>query len=179
MQFRIRTTGALVTEQALRELFPQTSLPATLTVEVLDEYGADRVEATTQPSTTAFQTLTESVKQGVDGMWRQVWVVADIVDAAQVTDIKAAEEQRVVSAYPNTVQQMLDAKARERQYDDIKSAALRAAYPGPFHDEGVKYAVWMDACWERYIEVVAEIKAGTQALVTSEELLATMPELEL
>ena len=77
------------------------------------------------------------------------------------------------------VQNFLDSKAREKQYDDIKSAALRAAYPGPFQQEGIAYASWMDQCWYHCYQVKAEVENNTRSVPTLEELIAEFPTLVL
>ena len=87
----------------------------------------------------------------------------------------AAEEKALVKACIDQVQRTLDAVAQARGYDDIKSAALRAGYPGPFHDEGVEFAVWMDECWAECYRIMAEVKAGTRPMITLSELIEEMP----
>jgi hypothetical protein len=73
----------------------------------------------------------------------------------------------------------LHTKARERNYDSIHTAALRAGYPGPFHDEGVAYATWMDACNATAYQIMADVQAGLRAIPTGAELIAEMPALVL
>lgn len=74
----------------------------------------------------------------------------------------------------------LNAKARERNYDSIHTASLRAAYPGPWHDEGVAYATWMDDCNAAGYAILASVNAGTSpAPVTVEDYVAMLPELVL
>lgn len=78
-----------------------------------------------------------------------------------------------------TLQTFMDSKAQERGYDDIKSAALRAALPNsPFHDEGVAYGEWMDECWMIGYQLLAMVEAGAP-VPTKEEVVSAMPELVL
>lgn len=77
------------------------------------------------------------------------------------------------------VQFFMDSKAQLRGYDNIKSAALRAGYPGPFHDEGVAYATWMDACWEACYVIMADVQNGTSPIPTQDELIQSLPVLSL
>lgn len=77
------------------------------------------------------------------------------------------------------VQNYLDSRARERGYDNIRSAALRSAYAGPFHDEGLAYAQWMDNCWAKCYQILGAVQAGTRAIPTESELLAELPALVL
>jgi len=56
---------------------------------------------------------------------------------------------------------------------------LRAGYPGPFHEEGIRFATWMDACWAKSFEIQALVLSGQREQPTVEELLAEMPVLNL
>lgn len=87
-------------------------------------------------------------------------------------------EQRA-AALLQAVEQRLNAAARAKGYDDIRSAALRAGYPGPFHAEGVAFATWMDGCYADCYQLLAQVKAGEIPEPTESELLAMLPVLEL
>lgn len=93
-----------------------------------------------------------------------------------VTEPTPAE---IVGRLVLAVQQHLDQAAKSRNYDDIKSAALRASYAGPWQAEGVAYAQWMDACWAYAYQVQADVQAGQRTIPTAAELLAELPTLEL
>ena len=74
----------------------------------------------------------------------------------------------------------LNAAARARRYDSIHTAALRAAYPGPWQAEGLAFAQWMDACNVAGYQLLAGVEAGTTpAPATVEAYLATLPVLVL
>ncbi|MDN8617882.1 hypothetical protein [Variovorax ginsengisoli] len=73
----------------------------------------------------------------------------------------------------------LDAAAIAKGYDGIKSAALRAGYPGPFHDDGVAFATWMDLVYATCYQLLAQFNAGEIAEPTPAELIAMLPTLEL
>jgi hypothetical protein len=90
-------------------------------------------------------------------------------------EIEAAK----IKSAEGAVQKMLDAQAKNRGYDNIINASLRAGYPGPFHNEGVAFANWMDACWAKCYEILAAVKTGTRAEPTIDDLLAEMPALVL
>lgn len=74
-----------------------------------------------------------------------------------------------------TLTDYMNAFANEKNYDTIINAALRAGYSGPFHDEGVKYATWMDGCWAASYEVLAQVQSGTIPIPTKSEFLGLMP----
>jgi hypothetical protein len=73
----------------------------------------------------------------------------------------------------------LNEAARRKGYDGILSAALRAGYPGPFHDEGVAFATWMDATYHACYSILAQVQAGEIPEPTEAELLEMLPALEL
>jgi len=87
-------------------------------------------------------------------------------------------EQRI-EALHIAVNAHMNAAAGERRYDSIHTAALRAGYPGPFHEEGMAFAIWMDAVNARCYEVLAQFEAGAISEPTWEELLAMLPVLQL
>lgn len=74
----------------------------------------------------------------------------------------------------------LNAAARARRYDSIHTAALRAAYPGPWQAEGLAFAQWMDACNVAGYTLLAEVEAGTRpAPATVDAYIAELPALVL
>lgn len=87
-------------------------------------------------------------------------------------------EQRAVVLL-QAVEKHLNAAARTKGYDDIRSAALRAGYPGPFHDEGVAFATWMDATYAACYQLLAQVQAGEIPEPNEAELLAMLPALDL
>ena len=86
----------------------------------------------------------------------------------------------------NAVQTLVDNKAREFRWDDIKSARAGAGVPLEgtesvaeiaIHTEAVKLAKWDRAVWAKAGEIEAEVLAGTREIPTVEELLAELPVL--
>jgi hypothetical protein len=73
----------------------------------------------------------------------------------------------------------LNAAARARRYDSIHTAALRAAYAGPWQAEGIAFAQWMDACNVAGYALLAEVEAGAKPAPTVEEYIASLPALVL
>lgn len=88
-------------------------------------------------------------------------------------------EEELILAIQNAVVEYLNAPAKAKLYDSIQSAALRAGFPGPFHDEGVAFASWMDACWVKCYELLAEVKAGTRPVMSPEGVVSELPTLVL
>jgi len=73
----------------------------------------------------------------------------------------------------------LNAAARAKRYDSIRAAALRAGYPGPFHNEGMAFAIWMDSVYAKWYEVLADVQAGDVEEPTLEQLIGMLPTLQL
>ena len=81
MKIRIRDTGAVVLESEFRALFPNSSLPA-LTVEMLDELGADPVLQGPQAQPNRFQYAFDDGVEQIDGQWFTKQSVADCTPEA-------------------------------------------------------------------------------------------------
>lgn len=177
MQFRINDTAALVSESEFRALHPNISFPAAISDETLESFGVVRVQSIAQPEHTALQTVQDTGVQldEADGVWKQTWSVVDITDEAEIAAINAAQEKQLVEGYTRAIDQLLNAEAAKKGYDSILSAALRAGYPGPFHDEGVAFATWMDQCYSAGYIIIADVKSGDRAMPTVEELLEELP----
>lgn len=84
-----------------------------------------------------------------------------------------------VAALLRCVDAVLNEAARQKGYDSILSAATRAGYPGPFHDEGVAFAQWMDATYSACYTLLAQVQAGEIPEPDENELLALLPALDL
>ena len=73
---------------------------------------------------------------------------------------------------------LFNAVAQAKNYDNRLTCALRAGYPGPFHDEGVAFATWMDGCNALAYQMLAEVQAGTRAMpATTDQALSLLPEM--
>jgi hypothetical protein len=92
MEFRIRKTGKVISEQEFRKLHSNTSFPEILTDEILNSFDVDPVLEGPQVITTPPYEI--SVRQGIEeinGKWFTKYVVGPIfVD----TEDKTAEEQK-------------------------------------------------------------------------------------
>jgi len=108
-----------------------------------------------------------------------VWVVEHVpVDPVDPPPPAPTLEQRAAVLLAG-VDAHLNAAARAKRYDDIRAAALRAGYPGPFHDEGMAFATWMDSVYAKCYEVLAEVQAGDIEEPTLEQLIGMLPVLQL
>lgn len=72
----------------------------------------------------------------------------------------------------------LDAKAKERRYNDRFTCALRAGYTGPFQAEGVAFAQWMDNCNAYAYQLLTDVGAGNrQPPASIEAFIEELPDL--
>ncbi len=80
MRYRIRETGAVVYDNEFRALYPNTSFPAVLTVELLDEFGADPVLEGPQPIVTENQYVRYDGIEETNGQWFTKYVAVDYTE---------------------------------------------------------------------------------------------------
>jgi hypothetical protein len=78
MLYRIRETGAVLTQGEIRKLHSNISFPAVWDSSTCDAIGVDPVLTSPQPETTRFQTAyLDGVEQDALGNWVQKWLVSD------------------------------------------------------------------------------------------------------
>jgi Phage tail assembly chaperone protein len=104
MEIRIQSTGAVVTEQEFRAMFPNTSLPVPLTESAINGLGGDIVFEGPQPVATRYQTV---VRQGVvmiGDKWHTNYVTVDLppeacaaLDAQQAAAVRADRNARLAA----------------------------------------------------------------------------------
>ena len=69
----------------------------------------------------------------------------------------------------------LDAKAREKGYDNIVSACSYAAVPNIFQAEGIAFINWRSDVWAHCYQALADVQAQARPIPTEAELLAELP----
>lgn len=98
------------------------------------------------------------------------------IDAA-LLDHKIKSDAELAARFDLQLSFYFDAKAKEKNYDNRITAALRAGYPGPYQSEGIAFAQWMDNCNSYTYQVLNEIKNGARPVITFEELIPELPNL--
>ena len=97
-EYRIRATGAVVSEAELRADHPDSVLPSPLTPDALEFAGADAVLEAPAPTITATQTVARNgVTQDAAGNWVTAWAVTDM-SADQVATLLATTKQNLLTA---------------------------------------------------------------------------------
>jgi hypothetical protein len=82
-------------EWQLKSDNPQVSFPATISKQILEEFGVYEVVATDAPSITYKQDLSEGTPVNEDGVWKQTWVVTD----KPAEEVSAIQESNRKQAY--------------------------------------------------------------------------------
>ena len=82
-EYRIRETGAVVTESELRAMHPNTSFPYVLTEELVNDLGADVVFEGPQPTATKYQVVYRDGVEEMEGKWYTKYSVAEMDDEAK------------------------------------------------------------------------------------------------
>lgn len=95
------------------------------------------------------------------------------------TDIDVAKMKTLEEQYTAQVQEMLDDAAKALGYDSCLSVCSYIdTGVAKFDAEGVQFRRWRSAIWNRGYELLDEVKAGTRAVPTPEELPGLLPKLE-
>lgn len=169
------TLQILMTHSDIRAAFPNVSLPADLTEQIVASIGVMAVQNAPKP---AFNRLTERVVEGkpllTDGIWTQQWEIVPLTDDEQ------AEAARLIQfEIVQATQQRLDDFARTRNYDSVDSIAkykdiadeeilLLPADEQPlvekFRNECRYLALSTARTWAKLYLVLDEILAGTRPM---------------
>ena len=113
MLIRIRQSGAVVTEQEFRRTHPNTSFPPVLTVDMLDDLGADPVLNGAQPTADRYQVVMQSGVEQIDGQWFTKFVLGPVFND------RTDDEGNVITA------ETQEAEYRAR-IDDNQAKSVRA-----------------------------------------------------
>ena len=141
-----------------------------VTLEVFRGFDTDFLACQLPPN--------DEVVEATDETWAQYHSGARLAVVAGVVvpwEQSPGGQEQILASLTQALQSHLDTEAQTKRYDNIKSAALRAGYPGPFHDEGVAAATWMDTCFALGYTILAEVQAQTRPMPTEAELIALLP----
>ena len=94
-------------------------------------------------------------------------------------EIVSKNLEELTALFKEKTQQLLDAKAREKGYDDILSACSYAGYDNDFRAEGEAFGIWRARVWKYGYGLLNAIAEGKHKMPKSfDEILAEMPTLE-
>lgn len=175
MEIRVRDTGQVMYEDEFRALHPSTSFPPQLTVELLNDFGADPVLE--GPQATGGEFWQYSMRQGVErdgeGRWFTKYVLGPIFSdpaeqAAYIAQKTAEKNKALQESIVAAAQKRLDDFAQTRNYDDIKSACDYAGCSvQKFSVEGQYCKDKRAETWLKLYQMLGEVEAGTRPMPTS------------
>ena len=198
MQYYLdENTNELLTESEIKARHPKTSFP----VPFGEIWQYKLVFNTPQPITTELQVAyIDGTEIDSKGNLVTKWSVKDKFkdytndegflvtkaeqEVAYTTQLVEEKIKAARESMTNAVQNLVDSKAREFRWDDIKSARAGAGVPlegtesvaeVAIYTEAVKLAKWDRAVWAKAGEIEAAVLAGTREIPTVEELLAELP----
>ena len=94
-------------------------------------------------------------------------------------EIVSKNLEELTALFKEKTQELLDAKAREKGYDDILSACSYAGYDNDFRAEGEAFGIWRAKVWKYGYGLLSAIAEGKHKMPKSfDEILAEMPTLE-
>lgn len=84
--------------------------------------------------------------------------------------------EQTIARYEAALDAHLDATARMHRYDNRFTFALRAAYPGPWHADGVAFAEWMDGCNAQAYALLKSVLDGDVSMPSIEDFINGLPD---
>lgn len=113
--------------------------------------------------------------------FKKVVQISEIKDDTYVISYEIVNKNldELTALFKEKTQELLDAKAREKGYDDILSACSYAGYDNDFRAEGESFGIWRARVWKYGYGLLSAIAEGKHKLPASfDEILAEMPTLE-
>jgi hypothetical protein len=104
MLIRIRSTGQTMYESEFRSINSNTSFPPQISVEILNEFGADLVLNGAQPIPTFYQVVAQDGVEQVSGQWFTKFICVDMDQ-----DAKDAKDAQCKASNKATAEQKLAA----------------------------------------------------------------------
>ena len=135
MLIRIRSTGQTMYEAEFRKLHSNTSFPPQISVEILNEFGADPVLNGAQPTPTFYQFVVQDGVEQINGQWFTKFICVDMdqeaKDAkdAQCKAANKAQAEKLLSETDWT--QVADVPLLNKQEFADYRAAIRAIALNP------------------------------------------------
>lgn len=161
MYINTDTNAYPISEQEIRANFPNTSFAVPFSPDGYAWVFPAPPPAYDPVTHTAREIAPELTNKGT---WEQRWEVVAL-DAATVAANQAARAEQIKANIVQATQARLDAFARTRNYDDIKSASDYAGCSVPrFAAEGTYCRDARAETWAKLYEMLAEVEAGTRPM---------------
>ena len=135
--YRIRSTGEVKSQGAVRSLYPNTSFPSQWSVELVEELGLDPVFETPAPTVTRYQTAYKDGVEQVAGKWVWKWSISEMddaakaaKDAAQATAVRADRDKRLTdSDWTQVADAPVDKAAWATYRQGLRDVPAQAGFP--------------------------------------------------
>lgn len=153
---------------------PNVSIPAFPTEQQLNEVGLYFVASTQKPEVAIDQVVEEVVPSLIDGTWTQQWNVR-----TATPDEIAQNKQVIMDDIILQTQERLDSFARQRGYDDIKSASGYAGCSIPkFNAEGTYCRDARAETWDTLYSILKDVQSGVRDTPTKfSDVESELPQL--
>ena len=131
MEYRVQSSGEVLTQGQIRKLNSNTSLPRVWDANVCSALGIDPVLEAPKPEVTGYtQAVRDGATQDANGNWVQAWTVVDMFsdytddegNLVTKTDQENDYQARLNSEAAASVRTQRDAKLAESDWMVIKSA---------------------------------------------------------
>lgn len=153
----------------LRNDNPQVSFPANLSLRVLAMYNVFpvvNVSANYDPET-QYAAPNGCVYNEQEQRWETGWTITNKTQE-ELDNQAASQQQALIDSFISSAQNRLDSFAKERGYDDIKSACDYAGCSVTKFDIEGQYCKDKRAeTWEKMYQILAEVEAQTRPAPTS------------
>lgn len=160
--------------EELKQDHPDISFPKEISEELLSTFNVFPVVDTPQPPYSIFtQKAVWGTPALIDGVWTHQWDIVPLSpeEQSEVLDCVLGDYDLALNGHFDTV-------AQNKKYDNKLSCAIRAGFSGPYQQEGIAFAQWMDSCNQTAYQLYDEIKSGErQPFDTNESFLEEFPEM--
>lgn len=84
-----------------------------------------------------------------------------------------------ITEIQSAVQNLLDSKAQEKNYDNgFAIASYANSTDTIFHEEATRFIAWRDTCWRECYNILAQFQNGEIEMPTVEYVLERLPTLD-
>jgi len=174
MYINIETKAYPVSQQEIRQAYPNTSFAEPFQAPEAYAWVFDAPAPAYDPVTQRVREIAPA--DTIKGHWEQQWEVIAL-DAETIASNQANALEQTKIAYTAALDNHYLETAKAKGYDTQYTCALRAGYPGPFHDECLAFATWMDNCNIYAYSLMSEVVTGVKPLPSLVEFIAGLPEL--
>ena len=87
-------------------------------------------------------------------------------------------EEQLIAKYERLLDSHMDSVAKQHRYDNRFTFALRAGYDGPYKEEGIRFAQWMDNCNVMAFDILQKVQNKESELPSETDFIEMLPVFE-